>query len=101
MIDKNAMDVRQESAEHTSTVECGNGLAANGGPIPIPCGGTAYVDWDRPSREIMKTMVENPEFYMRGLSPRDRKRMEGDLMDMAKQLGMEGRMKERMHKMRR
>lgn len=74
----------------------GAGVTSQGGPIPIPCGATTYVDWDRPSRRIMEYMVENPEFYLKMTEPRARETMAQDILDAARELGVRGEQLERL-----
>lgn len=82
--------MRKHSTEQAINQPQGAGVTSQGGPIPIPCGGTAYVDWDRPSRKVMEYMVQNPEFYLKMTEPGARKMMAQDIADAARELGMSG-----------
>lgn len=89
MTEKPDITVRKVSRERLDeAIECESGLAANGGPYPLPTedGGFGYVDWDRPSRRVLEVMTGNPEFYLKALRPEDRGLLIHDLQDMCDQI---------------
>lgn len=82
--------MKKHSTDQATDQPQGAGVTSQGGPIPIPCGATTYVDWDRPSRKVMEYMVKNPEFYLKMTEPGARKMMAQDIADAAKELGVSG-----------
>ena len=82
--------MKASKLDQTCGAPQGAGVTSQGGPIPIPCGATSYVDWDRPSPRIMEYMVENPEFYLKMTEPRAREMMGQDIIDAARELGIRG-----------
>lgn len=82
--------MKKHTSDQATHQPQGAGVTSQGGPIPIPCGATTYVDWDKPSRKVMEYMVENPEFYLKITEPRARKMMAQDILDAARELGVKG-----------